>query len=134
MDDIFVRFWNDIVGRLTGPRAVRLLIQPSTAAFYGIRAGLRDARAGRPAYFWAIFNHPGERRRLLREGWQSTVSVIIICGVMDVMYQLLVFRRVHLLELVVVVFLVAFVPYLLIRGPVNRGARRWRSARRVPTP
>jgi hypothetical protein len=38
-------------------------------------------------------------------------------------YQLIVFRWIHPVELVVVVLLLAFVPYLLIRGPVNRLAR-----------
>jgi hypothetical protein len=134
VDDAFNRFWTDMTARLTGPMAVRLLLQPAVAALYGVRDGLRDARAGRPAYLWAIFNRPLEQRRLFHEGWRSTVGVVIVCAVTDVTYQLVAFRRVHALELVVVVLLVALVPYLLIRGPVNRLARRWLGPRRVLTP
>jgi len=42
---------------------------------------------------------------------------------MDVIYQYLVFRWFYPGEAVIVAFVLAFVPYLLIRGPVNRIAR-----------
>jgi hypothetical protein len=45
---------------------------------------------------------------------------------MDVIYQWIVARWIYPLEVVVVAILLAVVPYLLIRGPVNRIARRWR--------
>jgi hypothetical protein len=38
-------------------------------------------------------------------------------------YQLIVFCWVYPVELIVIVLLLAFVPHLLIRGPVNRLAR-----------
>jgi hypothetical protein len=41
----------------------------------------------------------------------------------------MVFRGVHPLQLVVIVLLLAFVPYLLLRGPVNRIARRFMRTR-----
>ncbi len=122
MDDL-VRVWSDLAGRLTGPLALRLVLQPAMAALYAIRDGMKDARAGRPAYFWSILADASDGARLLREGLQAVLRVILLGAVMDGMYQILVFRRIYPLELVIVVLSLAFIPYLLLRGPVNRLAR-----------
>jgi hypothetical protein len=125
MEDILSRFWGDLVGRLHGPLTFRLFLQPVMAILYAVRDGVEDAREGRPAYFWAIFTNPSERGRLLHEGWKAVTRVILLGVVMEVLYQLIVFRWVYPMELVIVVLLLAFIPYLLIRGPVNRIARIW---------
>ena len=44
---------------------------------------------------------------------------------MDAIYQFMVLRRFYLGEALVTVFVVAVLPYLLIRGPAARIARRW---------
>jgi hypothetical protein len=44
---------------------------------------------------------------------------------MDTIYQFIVLRRFYLGEALVTVFVVAILPYLLIRGPIARLARRW---------
>jgi len=46
---------------------------------------------------------------------------------MDVIYQYLVYRWFYPGEALIVAFILAFVPYLLIRGPVDRIARRVKS-------
>jgi len=46
---------------------------------------------------------------------------------MDIIYQLIVQRWIYPGETVVIAVVLAILPYLLIRGPVNRIARRWRS-------
>ena len=43
---------------------------------------------------------------------------------MDAIYQFMVLRRFYLGEALVTVFVLAVLPYLLIRGPVDRIARR----------
>jgi hypothetical protein len=54
---------------------------------------------------------------------------------MDLAYQVMVFRRIHPLEMAVVVIALAFIPYLLLRGPFNRLARLWiHPQERVTTP
>jgi hypothetical protein len=141
MDDLLAglgpdasRMWSDLIGRLTGPMTFRLVLQPAMAAFYGVRDGLKDARSGKPAYFWSIMSHPSEGTRLLREGWHAVLRVILLGAVMDIVYQALVFRRVYPLQLVIVVLTLAFVPYLLVRGPANRIARWMHSHRTATTP
>ncbi|HEX2446213.1 MAG TPA: hypothetical protein VHJ77_19855 [Vicinamibacterales bacterium] len=133
MDDTLANFWTNLVGRLTGPMTFRLILQPVMATIYAIRDGMKDAREGRPPYFWSIFTHPGEAGPLLREGARAVGRVILLGIVMDLVYQLIVFRSVHPIELVVVVFLLAFNPYLVLRGPVNRIAAHWVQHPKVPT-
>jgi hypothetical protein len=128
-------FWADLVGRTTGPMTFRLVLQPAMALLYATLDGVKDARTGRPAYFWAALLDPDERTRLLQEGWARVRRVLILAAVMDAVYQLIVVRHIYLVQLVVVVLVLAFVPYLLWRGPVNRIARAFlRRADRRPLP
>jgi hypothetical protein len=131
MDDVSTRFLGDLIGRLTGPMTFRLILQPVMASIYACRDGLKDAREGRPAYFWSIFHVPGAARELLEEGWKAVGRVVLLGVVMDFIYQLTVFRWVYPVELIVVVLLLACVPYLLLRGAINRLARRWVHHERV---
>ena len=133
MDDALATFWSNLVGRLTGPMTFRLILQPVMATIYAVRDGIKDAKEGRPPYFWSIFTHPRDAAPLLREGAHAVGRVILLGVVMDVIYQLIVFGWIHPIELVVVVFFLAFSPYLVLRGPMNRIARRWLHGPKVPT-
>jgi hypothetical protein len=44
---------------------------------------------------------------------------------MDTVYQIIVLKRFYPTEAVGIAVLLAFVPYLVIRGPVARLARQW---------
>lgn len=123
MDDL-ARIWNDLIGRTGGPFSFRFILQPIMAIIYATRDGMHDAKAGRPPYSWAILTHPHERWALLREGWKAVARVMALGVVMDVAYQLIVFRRLYPVELVVIVLVLAFLPYLLLRGPIDRLMRR----------
>jgi len=129
MDDVLARIWENLGGRIGGPMSFRLLLQPTVAAFLAIRAGLDDARAGRAPYLWTILTKPDERRDLVRQGWKAVVQVFVLAVVIDSVYQVMVFRWIYPGELLLVAFLLACVPYLLLRGPANRfaSARRRRS-------
>ncbi len=120
MDDILSRVWENLGGRIGGPMSFRLLLQPVVASVLAIRAGLKDARTGKPPYFWTILTNADDRRELLREGWKAVAQVFALAMVMDVIYQVMVFRWIYPGELLIVAFLLACVPYLLVRGPVNR--------------
>lgn len=124
VDEILARIWENLVGRLDGPMKLRFLLQPTMATMIAIKAGLKDAQESRPAYFWAIFTDASQRRELLHQGWIAVSKVFIIAAVMDVIYQYLVFRWFYPGEALTVAFVLAFIPYLLIRGPVNRIAQR----------
>jgi len=123
MDDVLARISSDLFGRLDGPLSFRFVLQPLMAVLYATRDGIGDARRGRPPYFWSLLTRPGERWSLLREGEHAVIRVIALGIIMDVIYQLMVFRWIYPFELIVVVLLLTFVPYVLLRGPVNRIAR-----------
>ena len=103
----------------------RLILQPGMAAFFAIRAGLQDARTGRPAYLWAIVSNPAHRRDLLHEGWKATAQVFVLAVVIDAIYQWIELRWFYPGEALMVAVILALVPYLLLRGPVGRIARGW---------
>jgi hypothetical protein len=117
-------FTSDLIDRIHGPLSFRFVLQPIMAAIYAIRDGVHDAHEGKPAYFWNVLTHSG-RRAQLSTAWHRVLRVIILGVVMDVIYQLMVFKTIYLVQLVVIVLGLAFVPYVLLRGPVNRIARRW---------
>jgi hypothetical protein len=131
MDDTLVRLWTDLIGRLGGPLTFRVLLQPTLAAFYAVRDGRKDAREGRPPYFWTIFSHAENRLSLLLDGMKAVGRVIALAVLMELAYQALVFRRIYPVELIIVVVLLAFLPYLLVRGPANRVAQHFQSSRTV---
>lgn len=123
MEEILTRLWGNLIGRVHGPLTFRLILQPAMAVFLAIRAGIKDARENSPIYFWALFTHPAQRRQLLRDGWKSVGRVFILAIVIDAVYQFIVFRWLYPGEALVLAFVLAIVPYLLVRGPVNRIAR-----------
>jgi len=126
MEDMLSRVWENLGGRIGGPLTFRLILQPLVATVLAVMAGMRDAQAGKPPYFWTILTSPADRADLLREGWKAVGKVFVLAALIDVVYQLIVFRWVYPLESLIMAFLLACVPYLLIRGPVNRIARSGR--------
>lgn len=124
MPEIFERVWENLIGRLTGPMNFRLILQPTVAIVLAIRAGLADARQGRPAFLWAAITNPAYRPELLRQGWKDAGRVFVLAIVLDAIYQFIVQRRVYPGELLIIAFVLAIVPYVLVRGPVTRVRRR----------
>ena len=132
MRDFLTRALMNIADRVGGPMTFRLILQPMMAALLALRAGLKDAREGRPPYFWAVLTNRVHRPDLLREGWRAVGRVFILAVIMDIIYQWIVQRWLYLGEVLIVAIILAVVPYLLIRGPVNRIAqRRQRDGKRL---
>ena len=129
MMEFLTRVWDDLVGRITGPFSFRLVLQPLMATLLAIRAGFKDARSGRPAHGWAIVTDPDNRRALLKESWKDVAKVFTIAVIIDLVYEIIVFRRIYPGESLIIAVVVALVPYLLLRGPVNRMVRWWLNRR-----
>jgi hypothetical protein len=128
MEETLTRIVHDIFGRLDGPLHFRFILQPLMASIFAIRDGLKDARAGRPAYFWSLFTESSARREMLRDGWKSVGKIFILAVVLEIVYQIIVFRWLYPFEMLLVAVLLALVPYLLLRGPVNRIKRSFGGA------
>jgi len=124
MDDVFTRIAENLAARVSGPMKFRLILQPLMASIFAIRAGLKDAKAGKPPYFWSLFSDPAHRRDMLQEGWKGVGKVFVIALVLDAVYQVAVQHHVYPFESLLVAFLLAIVPYLVLRGPVTRIASK----------
>jgi hypothetical protein len=125
IQEILTRFWDQLIAQPSGPLAFRLILQPIMVTILAILDGVKDARAGRPLYTWTLLNDPAHRGSYLREGLKRVSRVIVFALVMDAIYQFMVLRRFYPGEALVTAFVVAVLPYLLIRGPIARIARRW---------
>jgi hypothetical protein len=124
MDDMWTRVADQLVARITGPMKFRLVLQPAMAAFFAIHAGLADARAGRPPYFWGMISNPDQCVAMMKDGWKSVGRVLILTVVLDVVYQIIELRFIYIGEAIIVAFILAILPYLILRGLVTRLARR----------
>ena len=128
---VLTRFCENLLSRPTGPMKFRFVLQPAMAIFFAVRGGLNDAREGKPPYFWGLFTDPAQRDEMLRDGWKAVGKIFILAIVLDCIYQIIVLRWIYPGEAVVVAVVLAFIPYVLVRGPVNRiAARRMADARK----
>lgn len=125
--DYVHRFASDLMARSDGPMTFRLYLQPLMAFIAALHDGIKDARLGRDPY-WVKFAHSDRQTRI--RSWHESVTavtrVLLLGVVMDVIYQFRVYGAFkYPVETFVIAVLLAFVPYLLLRGPVARVARRW---------
>jgi len=90
------------------------------AVIFAIRDGRRDAREGKPPYFWALFTQPAHRLELLRSCWTSVGKIFLVAVILDAIYQFIAVRWFYPVEALVVALVLAIFPYVLLRGPVNR--------------
>lgn len=120
------RLWRNMLDRPGGPMTFRFVLQPIMVTIAAVRDGLRDARTGRSPFLWTMLTQPAKVQGRLNEGLIATARVILLGLVMDIIYQAVVFETFHPVEAVLIAILLAFVPYLLLRGPITRVARRWR--------
>jgi hypothetical protein len=114
------RIWDSLLARPSGPMAFRFILQPSIAAIVAIRDGLYDVKGGRSPFLWTILSNPEKRGGRLREGLNATARIILLGLAMDTVYQIIVFDAFYPYEALIIALLLAFVPYLLIRGVTSR--------------
>jgi hypothetical protein len=119
------RIWRDIAERPGGSMSFRFVLQPVMAAIAAFHDGFKDARQGRGAYLWSILTSPAESGGRLREGLVATARIILLGLGMDAIYQATVLKTFYPGEMVLVAVLLAFLPYLFLRGPISRFATWW---------
>jgi len=97
---------------------------PTVVAMLAIRAGVKDAREGQPAFLWAIITVPARRRERFRSACKDVARIFVVALVLDTTYQLIVLRAFYILQALIVAVACAIMPYVLLRGPVGRMARK----------
>ncbi|MEY2919553.1 MAG: hypothetical protein RL261_858 [Pseudomonadota bacterium] len=121
------RLWQNLFDRPGGPMLFRFFLQPTMAAIAAWRDGVSDARAGRTPFFAGAVRDPAQRMVRLNEALVATARIILLGLVMDGIYQAIEFKSFHPVEAVIIALVLAFLPYLLLRGLIARAARRWPS-------
>jgi hypothetical protein len=120
MSNLFSTYATNFIARLDGPMHFRFFVQPLVAIALAIRDGSRDAREGRRPWAWKLVHVPEQRRYLLADGWKGIGRIFVIAIVLDVIYQLLEWRTLRPLGALMTAIILAVIPYVLLRGPVNR--------------
>ena len=102
----------------------RLLVQPGVAIFFAVRAGLRDARLGKPSILCDLLSDPITRQERFRQVWKDVGTVFIVALVLDSIYQVIVQGGIFALELLITAAVLALVPYVVSRGLITMIAKR----------
>ena len=133
-EEVRARIFTSIAERPGGPMTFRFILQPVMAALLAAIDGIRDARSGTPPYFWGLITGTTKRVDRIYDGVIATSRVILLGLGMDVAYQLIEFKTFYPGEAAIVAVLLAFIPYLLLRGPFARLARMWGVRLQAGTP
>jgi hypothetical protein len=132
--EMIARGWENFTARPQGPISLRFIIQPTLAAILATRAGLKDAKTGRPPFLWEMFSHSGHRKEVLRSGLKDVRLPFFIGATLDAIYQVFAHRGIYLLEMLFTATLLAVMPYFILRGLVNRFARLFFHGKRPAGP
>jgi len=124
------QFLEELPQRFTGPGRLRFILQPLLAILLGVRSGLADASAGNPPYLFGLLVHSGRRRELLRSGAAAVGNLLAAGIVLDVVFQLVIYRAVHPGAALVIGPILITVPYALSRALTTRVARSRLNPRR----
>jgi hypothetical protein len=126
MDEItiWMRVVQNLIDRISGPMNFRFILQPVMGSIFAIIAGLKDAKAGKPPYFWSLLTGRARRVDRIKDGWKGVGKVVIVALVLDIAYQIIVLNFVYPAEAIIVAFVVVIAPYLILRGLVTRLAAK----------
>jgi len=130
MDELMTRIYEHMIGRVHGAMTFRLFLQPIMAGIPAVLDGIKDAKAGKVPYFWALFTEPLHRKELFHSGWKSVGRTFVLGLVMDTIYQIWQLKAFYPGEAILTAFVLAIIPYLLLRGPVNLGIQKFMGMRK----
>jgi hypothetical protein len=122
------QFLEELPRRFTGPGRFRFLLQPTLAIVFGVRGGLADAKAGSPPYLFGLLFAGGHRREMLRDGAAAIRNLLAAGIIMDLLFQMVLYRSVHPGAALLIGPIFICGPYALSRALANRVAARPRSS------
>ena len=116
-------FLEELPRRFSGPGRFRFILQPVLAILLGVRGGIADARAGKPPYVFGLLFAAGHRRELLGSGAAAITTLLAMGIILDVVFQLILYRAVHPGAALVIGPILICTPYALSRALTTRLAR-----------
>lgn len=119
---LFEGVWRDLTGRgmFGGKFQIRLIAQPLIAMLLGVRFGVRDAKAGKPAFFMTLVDAKHDRSANLKQGLRDAIVPLCVAFVLDGILQRIILGHIRPLGAVIVGSLLVFLPFLIGRGLSNR--------------
>jgi hypothetical protein len=114
------QFLEELPRRFTGSGRLRFILQPTVAIVLGIRGGLADAKAGNVPYLFGLILGAGRRRELLRSGMAAVRNLVALGIMMDIVFQLVLYRSVHPGAALVVGSILICLPYAVSRALTRR--------------
>ncbi len=121
MEDFINNFLNNVGIRHEGPMSFRLYLQPAMSLIYAVIAGLKDAKAGKPPFVIdGLILGKTDRKQALKDLWKGVGKVFILAVIMEIIFEIIVYKTIHPLEVIRVSFFLAILPYLIFRGLVER--------------
>jgi len=111
---------SQLIARADGPLHFRLLIMPIVVSTIATISGLKDAREGKPAFFWSLLTGSGERKGIVQGLLKDIGRVIIMALVVDTIYQIWQLGTLYPLQAIIVALVCAVMPYVIVRGAVSR--------------
>ena len=117
------QFLEELPQRFSGSGRLRFILQPLIAILLGVRGGMTDARVGNPPYLFGLFFAAGQRRELLRSAGEA-ISILLAMGIiLDVVFQLVLYREVHPGAALLIGPILICTPYAITRALTNRLTR-----------
>ena len=113
-------FIEDIPKRLAGPGRFRFILQPLFAILLGIRSGLADARAGMPAYLYAVLFRRDLRRGMMKNGMLTILNLVLMGILLDSVFQWLILGASYPGAALIVGPVLIMAPYSVARALSNR--------------
>jgi hypothetical protein len=123
--EVRARIWQNLLERWGAPMTFRFVLQPIMATIAAVLDGVKDARTGRAPFWETVLTNPAQRAGRLQQAVIATARIILLGLVMDTIYQVIEFKTFHPAEAVIIALLLAFVPYVVLRGIISRIARWW---------
>ena len=119
-----MQFLKELPQRFNGPGRLRFILQPVLAILLGIRGGIADAKAGNPPYLIGVLFGAGCRSELLRTEAEAIGTLLAMGIILDVVFQLIIYRVVHPAAALLVGPILICIPYTVSRSVTRRMARK----------
>lgn len=117
------RFFEDMLARFSGPGRLRFIFQPLVAILLGARDGIKDFRTGLPPFLWSLTFHSIHRTKLIYEAIASVYDLIAVAIILDMIFQFLIFHRIHPGAALLLGPVLISLPYAVSRALSNRVGR-----------